>query len=298
MNDFHLNQLYKVLTHIDNNLNSDLSLSTIATVGNYSVFHFHRLFKAYTGETLNEYITRKRLENIAAILIRDKTISITQLAYLNGFSSNASLTKTFKKMYNINPSQFKKKSSSQYDKIIKSKNGQTFEKFDQYLWRINNLINWLHMNATVNVMDLTPIKLVFVSHIGIDGLDDAFSRIFEWASLKELTNGDNVEFVRIYNDSFKITSPNKVRMEIGIPVHQKVTPDSGIQFKEFEPRRCIVGNFEINLKNIEKAWSSLFIWMNENGYKPGKQRPFEIIKNNFNKHPQKKCIVDLYIPVE
>ncbi|HQN57894.1 MAG TPA: GyrI-like domain-containing protein [Saprospiraceae bacterium] len=154
------------------------------------------------------------------------------------------------------------------------------------------------MNATVNVMDLTPIKLVFVSHIGIDGLDDAFSRIFEWASLKELTNGDNVEFVRIYNDSFKITSPNKVRMEIGIPVHQKVTPDSGIQFKEFEPRRCIVGNFEINLPDFEKAWSSLFIWMNENGYKPGKQRPFEIIKNNFNKHPQKKCIVDLYIPVE
>jgi AraC family transcriptional regulator len=26
--------------------------------------------------------------------------------------------------------------------------------------------------------------------------------------------------------------------------------------------------------------------------------PFEIYHNNFNTHPEKKCLVDLYIPVE
>jgi AraC family transcriptional regulator len=38
--------------------------------------------------------------------------------------------------------------------------------------------------------------------------------------------------------------------------------------------------------------------MNENGYKKANQNPFEIIHNNFSDHPEKKCMVDLYIPIE
>jgi AraC family transcriptional regulator len=38
--------------------------------------------------------------------------------------------------------------------------------------------------------------------------------------------------------------------------------------------------------------------MNENGYKKADQNPFEIIYNNYNEHPEKKCIVDLCIPIE
>ena len=298
MNDFHLNQLNKVLDYIDRNLDDDLTLSKIAGVGNYSTFHFHRLFRAYTTETLNEYITRKRLEKIASILIRNKSIKIFELSYSYGFSSNSSLTKTFKKLYEISPTKFKKLSLTQYDKIIKSKNGQKFEKFEEYICHITNLKNWINMNANVITKEIEPIKMVYVNHIGVQDLDSAFYRIIDWTTKKRLIKEESVEIVRVYNDSFKITSPDKVRMEIGIPVKETIKPGPGIQYREMDPQLCLVGGFEINLHEFEKAWSSMFIWMNENGYKPREMKPFEIIKNNLNEHPQKKCIVDLYIPVE
>jgi AraC family transcriptional regulator len=37
--------------------------------------------------------------------------------------------------------------------------------------------------------------------------------------------------------------------------------------------------------------------MNENGYKRADGNPFEIYHNNFDEHPEKKSIVDFYIPV-
>lgn len=298
MKDFHLNQLNKVLDYIDQNLDSDLTLNKIASVGNYSVFHFHRLFRAYTTETLNEYVTRKRIEKIASILIRNKSAKMSDLSYSFGFSSNSSLTKTFKKIYEISPTKFKQLSSTQYDKIIKSKNGQKFEKFEEYICHINNLKNWINMKANVIAKEIEPIKMVYVNHIGVQGLDSAFYKIIDWSAKKKLVEEESLEIVRVYNDSFKITSPDKVRMEIGIPVKETVSTELDIQYKEIEPKLCLVGSFEIDLHEFEKSWSSMFIWMNENGYKPREMKPFEIIKNNFNEHPQKKCIVDLYIPVE
>jgi AraC family transcriptional regulator len=38
--------------------------------------------------------------------------------------------------------------------------------------------------------------------------------------------------------------------------------------------------------------------MNEKGYKKVDQNPFEIMHNDFNEHPEKKCIVDFCIPIE
>jgi len=38
--------------------------------------------------------------------------------------------------------------------------------------------------------------------------------------------------------------------------------------------------------------------MNENGYKKAAQNPFEIYHNDFRMHPENKCIVDFYIPIE
>jgi len=37
--------------------------------------------------------------------------------------------------------------------------------------------------------------------------------------------------------------------------------------------------------------------MNANGYRPSGQDPFEIYHNDYQSHPEKKCLVSMYIPV-
>lgn len=72
----HRNRINKVFEHIDKNLDSDLSLAVVSEIACFSPFHFHRVFKTITGETLNEYVTRRRIEKAASVLIHNRSIRI------------------------------------------------------------------------------------------------------------------------------------------------------------------------------------------------------------------------------
>ena len=63
----HVEQTYqerilKVLVHIQNHLDDELSLEELASVAYFSPFHFHRIFTALTGESIKSYVRRLRLE--------------------------------------------------------------------------------------------------------------------------------------------------------------------------------------------------------------------------------------------
>jgi len=182
----------------------------------FSPFHFHRIFKAITNETLNAYITRLRIEKTASILMRQKEVSISELSLQYGFTSNASFTRAFKKFYGISPTEFRKQSPSKFSKIsqTESKNGQENSIFEKYICNINNLKNWIKMNAKIEVKDIPELKLASITQIGVDGIEHAFERLIKWAIPKGLMNNSETKLARIFHDSFKITAPNKVRMSI------------------------------------------------------------------------------------
>ncbi|MBU2045197.1 MAG: GyrI-like domain-containing protein, partial [Bacteroidetes bacterium] len=88
------------------------------------------------------------------------------------------------------------------------------------------------------------------------------------------------------------------RMSACLILDEPIKMSGEIGLTTIEKAKCIVGHFEIGLHEFEKSWTGLFIWMNENGYKKADRNPFEIYHNNFNEHPQRKCMVDFCIPVE
>ena len=47
-------RIHRVVAHIDAHLDQPLDLESLAAVANFSAFHFHRLFRAWTGETLGD----------------------------------------------------------------------------------------------------------------------------------------------------------------------------------------------------------------------------------------------------
>ena len=55
-------RINRVTAHIDQHLDQPLDLEALAAVANFSAFHFHRLFRAWTGETLGDYLRRRRVE--------------------------------------------------------------------------------------------------------------------------------------------------------------------------------------------------------------------------------------------
>ncbi len=300
LEDEYKSRINRVFEYIDENLMEDLSLETISKIAFFSPYHFHRIFKTITGETLNEYITRQRIEKAAAMLLYNSNSRITEIAFQFGFSENSAFTRAFKKFYQLSPTAFREQHTNKFSKInqLKSKNGQAYPSREQYLSNIDNLKNWIKMNAKIEVKEMPKMELAYITCIGDKNVSNAFDKLVKWAMPKGLLAKEETKMVTIYHDSFKITEPEKVRMSACILLTEPVETEGEIGLTTIEAGKFIKGSFEINLSDFEQAWSGLFIWMNENGYKKADRNPFEIFHNNYQDHPEKKCIVDLYIPIE
>ena len=81
--NLYIQRINTVIGHIRENLNDDLSLEALARVAGFSSFHFHRIFKSITGETINEIVTRLCLERAVALLRATPKLSITDAAFLS-----------------------------------------------------------------------------------------------------------------------------------------------------------------------------------------------------------------------
>lgn len=96
----------RVLEYIQDHLNENTDLKTLAGIANISPYHFHRIFKTTIGESLADYVQRLRLEYVAEQL-KICGLSLSELADKTGYSSAQSLSRAFKKYFNIPPSVFR-----------------------------------------------------------------------------------------------------------------------------------------------------------------------------------------------
>ena len=286
-----------VFRFIDKHLDTELPLNTLAARAAFSPFHFHRIFKFTTGETPLQYITRRRIEKAALAILHTPT-SIGEIGQQYGFTDNASFTRTFKKFYGVSPTAFKKQNPYRFSKIrqLERKNGQKYPEAEKYLSGINTLKNWITMQAKIEVKELPERNFAYITVIGPQNLGTAFQKLMQWAIPKGLMN-DETKMTTVYHDSFKVTPEHKVRMSAGILLKAPMATEGEIGPGSIAGGNFIVGSFEIRPEEFEKSWTGLFVWMNENGYKKADRDPFEIYHNNFNEHPQRKAIVDFYIPV-
>ncbi|CAM1349216.1 AraC family transcriptional regulator [Tenacibaculum halocynthiae] len=292
----------RAIDFVEENLDRKLNLEEVAKAAYFSPYHFHRLFKIVTKETLNEFVFRKRIEKAAHFLLHQKEKTITEVSEKVGFTSLSSFSRGFKKFYGVSPEEFKKQSPSKFSKICKtkSKDGQIEVRFEQYIYNINNALNWIKMNAIkTDVKTIPDMELAYIGYQGkMDLIGNAYNELIKWATPRGVMNQENVRMLTIYHDSPKITDPNKIRMSACVVLSQKVTSDGQVNLKTLPATKCIVSRFEVTSKEFQQAWESSFVWMSEQGYRKSERDPFEIYYNNGQEHPNGKWIVDLCIPVE
>ncbi|SDQ43125.1 transcriptional regulator, AraC family [Chryseobacterium soldanellicola] len=293
-------RIIKAIQYIDNNLDIELSLEKVSEIAAYSPFHFHRIFRLITGETIQSYIIRKRIEKSAFYLALRKNIKVKEIYLQFGFSNHSTFNKTFKKYYGKAPSEFRKSAPENFHKIQlkQSKNGQIDMVFQQYICNIENLLNWTNMNLKIKVTDLPEMNLAAVMSLGIANVEHSFNILINWAKKKNLFSEDHVKMISVYHDSFKVTPANKVRIHAYMLLDEKLKKQEGEVFSEtIEPGKFIFGSGEVTLNDFEQCWVSLFLWIKENNYTARKAFPFEIYHTNFKEHPEGKMIVDFCIPI-
>ncbi len=105
----------KLLTAIDymeENLREELTLQSVSSMVGLSPYHFHRIFSAVLGESVTDYLRKRRLSEAARILISSDT-PIMVLALESQFDSQESFTRAFKRMFGATPGQVRKRGRNQ-----------------------------------------------------------------------------------------------------------------------------------------------------------------------------------------
>ena len=98
----------KAEDYIENHLSEKITLSDIAYNLGISEYHFHRIYRKNGVETLNQFITRIKMERSAIYLVVNKKITITEIAFRYGYNDSSSYNRAFRKHFGLSPTRFRK----------------------------------------------------------------------------------------------------------------------------------------------------------------------------------------------
>jgi AraC family transcriptional regulator len=98
--------LRRVLERMHAQLDSDLSLSTLATESGYSRAHFVRMFKSAIGEPPHSYLLELRLRR-AQEMVAGRSRSLIDIAVACGFRSHAHFSAAFAHRFGLPPSLYR-----------------------------------------------------------------------------------------------------------------------------------------------------------------------------------------------
>ncbi len=100
--------MQKTVDYIDSNLESELSVKSIAKNVNISKSVLYKNFHSHFGCTVSEYINTKRIER-SVELMKNSALSIEEISQKVGFSSAAYYSRIFKKQMGMPPIKYRKK---------------------------------------------------------------------------------------------------------------------------------------------------------------------------------------------
>lgn len=303
MNKYQKEYIYrinKVVDYIEANLDKELSLEVLSEVALFSPFHFHRIFSAFVGETLNEYVKRIRLEKSATLLAANPEESISEIAYYCGFKSVSVFCRNFRKHFNKSAQEYREMRFAE-----KSKNSQFNSKINKiehpnnnYFCDIESLKNVI-MNKKIEIKEMSSLDLIYCRHMGdYHRIGEAYGKLMNWAGPRGLLSNPNLKTVTVYHDDPSVTKIEKVRQSACITVDKHIDTEGEFGNLSIPAGKYVVGNFEIDTTQFKESWDAVCLWLSESGYQPADANPYELYHNNHEEHPEKKFIVDICIPVK
>jgi AraC-like DNA-binding protein len=100
-------QVEEVLALLESKISGHLRLADVAATVNLSPFYFARAFQATVGESPAACLRRLRLEKARDLIVQTR-LSLAEIAFSTGFSSQAHMTYRFTKVYKRTPCSFRR----------------------------------------------------------------------------------------------------------------------------------------------------------------------------------------------
>lgn len=97
----------KIYTYIEQDL-AGANLNSIARKMKMTDSHLSRLFKKNTGTNFSEYLSERKLEEAARLLLQDDKIKVADIADMLGYGNPTYFLSRFKSKYGVSPTAYRK----------------------------------------------------------------------------------------------------------------------------------------------------------------------------------------------
>ncbi len=293
-------RINRVLDHITQHLDGDLSLSRLARVSHFSAFHFHRIFLDVTGETVNSFVRRVRLERAAQLLKATPKRRITDVALEVGFAGLAEFSRAFKAHFGLNASAWDRRAPLEKSKICKAPGDLTLYPLEE-LEQQQQAFGW-----RVRIGKMDRCRFVYVRIFDAfenERVMDAYRSLLNWLAQRQ-TALDDVVMIGMSPDDPTVTPAEKYRYDLGVvfptsagdqgivgeilkargrasrslPLPQRAECEAfGLTVRDFEAEAVAVLHCVGDLTAVSYAWQYLFrIWLPNSGYQPANMPGFEL----------------------
>ena len=250
--------MHRVQAHIDRHLDAPLDLEALAAVAHFSPYHFHRLFLAWMGETLGDYLARRRLERGAQRLRGQPGSTVLSIALSVGYGSAEAFSRAFKQRFGVSPSQWRNldQADSNLDQAGRDGAGE------------HGLSRNPPEGPPVNVrlIERPPVRMAYLRYQGPYGpaLGRFWAETFNpWLMTQNL---GPVSRFGLAHDDPSLVPPEQCRYDAGVAVPEGWAPNGGALVAELPGGRYAALDFEGTAADIGAAWAAMMgRWLPSSG---------------------------------
>jgi AraC family transcriptional regulator len=306
-------RLNRAINYILTRYAEELNLTKLAGIACFSKYHFHRLFRTFVGETLNDFVRRTRLEKAISRLMLDKHKSITEVAFDCGFSSSQNFAKTFKSYFGITPTFIRERYSWETIKrdienreLLRGPSPAYFQSSDldkpfhgHFLRRINRMTEG-RKPILIRVSDIPSLRMAYIRRIGPyrpEMIAPVFTRLLQWAVPRGFWDKNSLLIGTIWNNP-GITSEEKCICDACITLPESVRTAEGINIQILPGGKFAIYHCQIEPHDFPEAWRRLiFEWLIFSDYQPD-DRPSYVVYYDGGSPSFKPWIVDLCLAIK
>jgi AraC family transcriptional regulator len=253
-------RMHRVLEYVDRHLDRPLDLAELAAVAHFSAFHFHRLFAAWMGETLGEYLRRRRLEVAAQRLLAQPKVPVLDIALAVGFGSGEAFARAFRSRFGCTASEWRRQRRRREER----KHDQAQGKHDQAPGRASGDDGTSQPPEEVSmhpidvkVIERAPVKVAYLRHVGPYGeAIGAFwrERVGPWMAANDLLGRPRYGFG---HDDPDITAPEQCRYDACVEAPDGFVATGPALTTTIPGGRYATARFFGTSAQIKAAWTAL-----------------------------------------
>lgn len=290
----YVDRVNRAIDFITARLAEPLRLDDVAQAACFSPFHFHRVFRTATGETVADFVMRVRLERAVYLLSHRAGARLSDVALACGFSSSSHFSRAFRAKFGVSPRQFD-------IEAFRASNREDMHEAlaDERQHRLTRLPAGQNPDGFVaSLVTLPPRRVAYIRVLRpyeADRVPRAAARLQAWAEARDLADG---QWLGCQWEDPEVVPLAKCRYDVGVEVPPTVEASGEVSIADYP--ECLVaqvdisGSIALELRALDWLYRT---WLPNSGYAPAHLPGCEAWKGRPFSHGMEHFELSLQLPI-